>query len=150
MGARLNGEPLLLVPDAPEDAHRAALLGPLAEFNRDHAHAGDARPLAVLLRNGEGATIGGLWGNTLFAWLNIELLFVPAALRRKSVGREILVRAEAIAAARGCIGACLDTYDFQAPAFYDKLGYTLVGTIKDCPPGGARHFFQKRFVDDIA
>ena len=50
-----------------------------------------------------------------------------------------------LAASRGCIGASLDTYSFQARGFYEKRGYSLVGTIGDCPPGGARHFLQKRF-----
>jgi GNAT superfamily N-acetyltransferase len=66
-------------------------------------------------------------------------------MRGVSVGRAIMARAESIAAARGCIGAWLDTYSFQARGFYEKLGYSLVGTIEDCPPGGAHHLLQKRF-----
>ena len=40
----------------------------------------------------------------------------------------------------------LDTFAFQAPAFYEKQGYTLFGTIEDLPPGHARYFLQKRFA----
>ena len=53
--------------------------------------------------------------------------------------------AEAVARERGCIGARLDTYSFQARGFYEKRGYRVVGTIEDCPPGHARHTMAKRF-----
>ena len=145
MGRRLTHEPRLVVPDEPTDADRAAILTGLAAFNREHVELGSTGPLAVLLQDAGGATVGGLWGSTLFGWLRIELLFVPNAMRGSAVGGAIMRRAEALAAERGCIGASLDTYSFQARGFYERLGYTLVGTIEDCPPGGARHFLQKRF-----
>ena len=146
----IAGEPPLHVPplhvlDAPTDEDRAAILAPLAAFNRRHTRSGATGPLAILLKDGEGATIGGLWGTLLFGWLRIELLFVPEAMRGASVGTAVMRRAEAVAAERGCIGACLDTYSFQARGFYEKLGYNLFGTIEDCPPGGAHHYLQKRF-----
>jgi GNAT superfamily N-acetyltransferase len=135
----------LAVPDEPAEADRATILAGLAAFNREHAEPGSAGPLAVLLKDESGETVGGLWGETLFGWLRIQLLFVPESLRRTSIGTALMQQAEAIAAARGCIGASLDTYSFQARRFYEKLGYDLVGTIADCPPGYARHFLQKRF-----
>jgi GNAT superfamily N-acetyltransferase len=138
-------EPRLLVPEVPTDAHRAAILRLLSNYNRSHAEPGSGQ-LAILLLGDGDAVVGGLWGTILFQWLNVELLFVPSHIRGKAVGRRIILTAEASAAARGCIGACLDTHEFQAPGFYKKLGYNLVGTIQYCPPGSARHFFQKRLV----
>jgi hypothetical protein len=46
----------------------------------------------------------------------------------------------------GCIAASLDTYSFQEQGLYEKLGYSRVGTIEDCPPGGAGRVPQKRFA----
>lgn len=143
MGSGVTG-PRLIVPDEPLADDRAAILAGLAAFNRIHVDPGSSGPLAVLLKDPSGATIGGLWGSTLFCWLRIELLFVPEALRHSGLGSAILARAEAVAASRQCIGASLETYSFQARGFYEKLGYTLVGTIHDSPPGGARHILQKR------
>jgi RimJ/RimL family protein N-acetyltransferase len=53
-------------------------------------------------------------------------------------------RAEDIARAHGCIGLWLDTYEFQARGFYEKLGFTLFGTLDDHPVGRKRFFLQKR------
>ena len=53
---------------------------------------------------------------------------------------------QAEAQARGCFGAWVDTFSFQARPFYEKQGYTVFGTIADQPPGHARHFLFKRFT----
>jgi hypothetical protein len=37
--------------------------------------------LAVLIKNKEGSTVGGLWGKFSYDWLTVELLFAPSELR---------------------------------------------------------------------
>lgn len=109
---------------------------------------GPARPRLVVipLRDDAGAVIGGLWGHTLFQWLVIEMLVIPEALRNQGLGSSLLALAEAEAQARGCIGACTDTFDFQAAPFYRKLGFTVFGTLENFPPGHNRLYFSKQFA----
>jgi GNAT superfamily N-acetyltransferase len=137
--------PALFVPKRPTEEDRAAILAPLAAFNLRHTEPGATGSLAILLQDEAGKAVGGLWGATIFGWLEIELLFVPQEMRGRSLGTAVMNRAEALARKGGCVGAWLDTYSFQARGFYEKLGYVLAGTIEDCPPGGARYFMQKRF-----
>jgi hypothetical protein len=54
-----------------------------------------------------------------------------------------LEEAEAEAARRGCRTITLDTFSFQAPGFYQKLGYRVVGVYEDCPVGFSRIYLQK-------
>jgi GNAT superfamily N-acetyltransferase len=143
MGCRVT-EIRLVVPDEPTVTDRADIFVGLAAFNRGHAEPGWTGPLAVLLKDENDDTVGGLWGSTVFNWLQVELVFVPENQRGASLGLAIMQRAETLAIARGCIGVSLDTYSFQARGFYEKLGYSLVGAIADCPPGNARYFLQKR------
>ena len=131
------------IPQTPTNTDRAAILQRLAEFNRQRAAVGEVGPLAILLNDEVGTTVGGLWGDIIFRWLRIELVFVPETMRGQGVGTELVNRGEELAIARGCVGASLDTYSFQARGFYEKLGYSLVGSIEDCPPGGALHFMKK-------
>ena len=49
---------------------------------------------------------------------------------------------------RGCRHAYLDTFDFQALGFYQKLGYELFGHLDDYPPGHTKYFLQKRRLVD--
>jgi GNAT superfamily N-acetyltransferase len=131
--------------EQPSAELREALLAQLVRFNADHAPAADARPLCIAISNGAGDRDGGLWGVTLYDWLAIELLFVPEELRGRGLGAAILELAEQEARRRGCIGAWLDTFSFQARGFYERLGYQLAGTIPDHPRGGARFFMMKRW-----
>lgn len=103
----------------------------------------DARAFALLLKDPAGAIIGGLWGRTAWTWLHTDLLFVPTSLRGRGHGADLVARAEKEAVARGCRGAWVDTFSFQARGFYERLGYRVVGTIDDQPPGHSRHFLTK-------
>lgn len=70
---------------------------------------------------------------------------MPETLRGSGLGASLMRRAEEEAVRRGCRGAWLDTFSFQARGFYERLGYTVFGTIQDYPPGHRRHFMQKTF-----
>ena len=131
--------------DTPDAADREAIAAPLRAYNLSKVAAIDIRPLVIALRNAEGQTIGGLWGETALDWLHVDLLSVPESMRGQDVGTALLRRAEDIARERGCVGAWLDTFAFQARGFYEKLGYTVFGEIPDHPVGSARYFLRKRF-----
>jgi GNAT superfamily N-acetyltransferase len=122
---------------------RNAIVGPLVSYNISQAGVDDFRPLALALTAGDDGVIGGLWGRTAFGWLFVELLFVPESLRGQGVGRELMRRAEVEALTRGCHAAWLDTFQFQARGFYERLGYTCFGELDDYPPGFSRYFLKK-------
>ena len=138
----------LVLPPVPDRADREIILKRLAAFEAEKAGPLDVQPLAILLKDSEGVTQGGLWGVSLFRWLVIELVFVPPEARGAGLGRDIMVRAEAVARQRGCIGIWLDTYSFQARGFYEKLGFAVFGQVDDHPPGETRFFMQKRIASD--
>ena len=80
-----------------------------------------------------------------YDWLVIQLVVVPQAMRGVGVGSRLLAKAEELAGRRGCIGAWLETFSFQARGFYERLGYSVVGQIENHPIGGARFILFKRF-----
>ncbi len=128
--------------DVPDDATRAAIVGPLAAYNRAQAGRYDARPLIIAIEDA-GAVVGGLWGRTAYDWLFVELLFVPEPLRRQGVGSDLMKRAEDEARARDCHHAWLDTFEFQARGFYERLGYACFAKLEDYPQGYSRYFMKK-------
>ena len=69
---------------------------------------------------------------------------VPAAQRGSGLGRRLMAMAEKAARGEGCVGIWLDTFEFQAPGFYEKLGFTPFGELPDHPRGGRRLFLHKR------
>ncbi|MGS0758598.1 GNAT family N-acetyltransferase, partial [Roseateles sp. GG27B] len=84
-------------------------VAPLVEYNASQAGPSQSRAIVVLLKNSEGAVVGGLWGHTGYDWLFTQLLVVPSGLRGRGVGGEIMQLAEREAMNRGCHGAWLDT-----------------------------------------
>jgi ribosomal protein S18 acetylase RimI-like enzyme len=72
------------------------------------------------------------------------VLIIPEALRRKGLGRKLMEQAEKIARTRNLTGIWLDTFDFQARPFYEKLGFTIFGELKDHPRGISQYWLQKR------
>lgn len=137
--------PVIVVTDSPTNADRDEITRALVAFNDKAAGPSGFQSLAVLVQDADGKTIGGLWGKTVYDWLIVELFVVPEQFRRQDLGSDILSRAETIARERGCIGAWLDTYEFQALAFYQKQGYELFGTVDDHPRGSRRFFVKKLF-----
>jgi GNAT superfamily N-acetyltransferase len=133
----------IVLDTAPTEADRKAIQDALVAFNRSKTTLRDYRDVAVLIRDDAGTTIGGLSGYTSYRWMFIELLFVPESLRGQNIGTQIMAQAEAHARSLGLVGIWLDTFSFQARPFYEKLGYSVFGTIEDYPPGGARYFLSK-------
>jgi GNAT superfamily N-acetyltransferase len=138
--------PKITLTDAPTPEMRKAIVEPLVEFNHSRISKPEIyRPLVILLSNpGSDEIVGGLHGSTSFSYLWVDLLFVPESMRGIGIGRKLMTEAEAEAARRGCRAASLDTFSFQARGFYERLGYSVFGTLKDCPPGHSRFYLTKR------
>ncbi|WP_032610362.1 GNAT family N-acetyltransferase [Pseudomonas syringae] len=129
----------------PTEDDRLAILEPLRRYNAQQAGDGLSEKIALLVRDDQtGEIIGGLHARVLYRWLFIELLVVPEQTRGQGTGSRLMQMAEELAIDKGCVGIWLDTFDFQAPDFYRRHGYTEFGQIGDYPPGHTRFFFQKR------
>ena len=135
---------MIEIPVSPTDADREAISKALADFNERTAGPAYYSPLAINLRDdATGERLGGLWGQIYYGWLFVELLYAPEQNRGQGLGSRLLAQAEKIARAKGCHAVWLDTFSFQAPGFYRKLGYEPFGTLADYPNGRSRLFFQK-------
>lgn len=133
----------LTLTNQADPAHEQAIGDALRAYNESFAGQGNWQHLAVLVQDGDAVT-GGLWGTTGRSFLCVNLPVVPEFQRRTGLGSRILRMAETEAVRRGCVGAWLSTFSFQARGFYEKHGYACFGTIDDYPPGHASHFMRKR------
>ena len=139
--------PAITVREGPDAQIRAVLLNLMMTYNESKTGPSGFALLAVTLDDAEtGRVIGGLWGRTVYDWLFVEFLFVPEPLRGQGLGTALLRTAEEEAVARQCIGACLDTFDFNAPGFYRKLGYEEFAALDSPRHGFKRHFLAKRLA----
>src|ERR1051326_710812 len=143
--------PEITLTDTPDPSIRGWILDSLVRFNEEKAGPHEFRPLAVLVNDPEqDRLLAGLWGSTYWGWLYVELLFVSEAVRGQGFGTRLLRAAEAEAITRGCGAVWLDTFSFQARGFYERLGYSVFGTLEGYPPGHRRHYLYKRWDGSTA
>lgn len=129
------------------EQEREAILKPLRAYNLSHTGEMPFETVRILLRDPTTQeVVGGLYGKISYGWMFIELLSIPDSMRTQGTGTRLMQAAEALARQKGCVGIWLDTFSFQAPGFYRKLGFSEFGHIADYPPGHQRHFFEKRLV----
>lgn len=123
----------------------ATLVAAVRDFNTATIGGSGSLPLAVVARDEAGRLLGGVAGRTVYGHFLIDVLWVDASLRGTGVGRSLMEAAEQRARQRGCVAAQVDTLSFQAPGFYQRLGFEVIGTVPDFPKGHARHFLLKRY-----
>ena len=134
---------MLIDPNAsPEEG--AAVLRGLREFNEVRLGPPNEQPVRIVLRDDSGNLIGGLLGHTKWSWLYVSTLWVDESARGKGWGTKLMDAAEELARSRGCTHVSLDTFEYQARPFYEKLGYKLFGTLEGYPPGYRQYYLTKQ------
>ena len=115
----------------------------LEGFNRSHQTASPPRSFAVTVKEDKAAR-GGLVAEGVGKWMVVTLLWVEDGYRRRGFGSSLLHTAEGEAKRRGATGLLVDTYSFQAPAFYRTRGYLAYGQVDDFPEPGMTWFRFKK------
>ncbi len=123
----------LTLSENPGAADVIFLQDRLYEYNVEKTGRDDGRWLALSLRDRDGHIVAGLHGWTWAGWLKVSMFWVREDLRRQGHGTRLLKAAEEEAVTRGCRHAMVRTYSFQAPAFYQRLGYRVVAVVEGFP-----------------
>ena len=126
------------------ESQKAQEIGDLIRsYNRSKREATESEPLNIYVEEDNGELMAGLVAETFGNWLEIEYLFVKEDLRGQRIGSQLLQQAESEAKKRNCRSVFVNTYQFQAPTFYQKRGYKEVFTLRYYPYTGQRHYYQK-------
>ncbi|WP_431089855.1 GNAT family N-acetyltransferase [Paenibacillus sp. 8b26] len=118
----------------------------LIEFNAKHIPE-DIRTryeeINLTLKNDDGQVIGGLLSVLCWNWVEVDILWVDQSYRGKGYGSQLLGEIEQIAKDKKCTFIQLNTFTFQAPDFYEKQGYEVIGVIDDAPRGFKHYYYKK-------
>ena len=121
-----------------------AVTSGLRAFNEVRLGPPNEQSVKLVVRDDTGRVVGGLLGHTKWKWVYVSKLWVADAARGQGWGSKLMDRAEALGRERGCTDIYLDTFEFQARPFYEKLGYKLFGTLDGFPPGYCQFFLTKK------
>ncbi len=125
---------------------RDAIERGLESYNERFIGADHYKPIYIVMRDDRGDVVGGMIGGTYWNWLYVRILWVRDDCRKQGAGTRLMQLAEEEARARGCKNVHLDTFDFQALGFYNRLGYTVWGRLEEFTPGYTRFFLKKQLA----
>jgi ribosomal protein S18 acetylase RimI-like enzyme len=129
--------------DASREEDLRAVRRGLIAYNDSRGADNSYDAFNLVLRDAGGAIVGGLLGNAYWGWLYVDVLWVSEGLRGRGYGRRLLLAAEEAAVEKGYHSVYLDTFDFQSPGFYQRLGYEVFGTLENFAGEHTRYFFRK-------
>ena len=115
----------------------------LKHYNISRVGEDGHTPLNIVEHDVDGAVIGGIIGGTYWGWMYVDILWVHEDHRGKGIGSQLLAEAEQEAVRRGCHHVLLDTMSWQAPEFYRKQGYEVIGILPDIPTGHQKYLLMK-------
>ena len=133
----------LSVEDAPQTPDLDVVDAGLHRYNREHGSVDEVGRLAVFARDSADAVRGGAVGRYWGRCGELQQLWVDEALRRGGVGTQLLAAFERHAAGLGCRVVYLDTFSFQAPAFYRQRGYAEILRQDGFPHGHVKYTMRK-------
>jgi ribosomal protein S18 acetylase RimI-like enzyme len=137
----LDGSPL------PPDAK--VIDDGLERFNQAAADFTTSLRFSCVARLGSGAIIGGAIARWWGQCCELQQVWVDEQHRNLGVGGRLVRLVEAEAQSRGCSLLYLDTFTFQAPRFYEKLGYEVACELKGFPNGVSKFVMRKELVQTL-
>lgn len=127
----------VVISPATEEEVRSGEIGRrLRQFN--YTHIGEypaTQYIRLNARAADGSVVGGIRAVVALYWLRVEVLWVDEAARGRGIGSRLLAEAERLAREMGARNAALETFEWQAPRFYQKQGYEEVARLEGYAKG---------------
>lgn len=139
------------ITDHPTEKELQLLSERLDRFNRISTndriqHPGTEDPgvaFDLAVRGSGGVIVGGVRVSSVFDVMWLEALWVDERYRGRGIGSWLILEAERVAYAKGCVGAGTWTLDWQGAAFYPQIGFELNGIYDGYPAGMTEHVLSK-------
>jgi ribosomal protein S18 acetylase RimI-like enzyme len=80
--------------------------------------------------------------------MHIEVLWVDEEIRGHGHGKDLMQRAERIGKEKGYTASHTWTFSFQAPEFYQAIGYEIIGVFDGYPNNITEYVLMKRLEED--
>src|SRR5882724_9830611 len=143
----MQTEGVVLLDEAECQELDAFLAERIYEFNSKATGYFDGKLFGARVKNEAGEVIAGFGGHTWGGCAEISHFWVSEHHRGQGLGKALLQAAEAEAMRRGCTQVVVITHSFQAPGFYERLGYRREYEIAGQPKGHSDIIFVKSFPD---
>lgn len=100
--------------------------------------------LSLVLKDHGGTIVGGIMTSTLYWTQYLEVLWVDQKYRDVGYGRNLVMEAHRLGKEQGCLSSHTYTFSWQAPEFYQTVGYKLNATYDGYAGGIKEHILMKK------
>jgi len=128
----------------PKD--KKVLVKGLLSHHASKGHPRKSELFSIALKDKKNKLLGGVVVCFLWNGMEIQSLWVDESIRKQGWACKLMEVVEKEAIKRGCTVAYTNTFPWQAPEFYKKLGYTLYGKLDNFPKGSNLSYYKKNLV----
>lgn len=136
----------LAVSDSIDPADEKLLFDALNADAKEKKGMDPIRTFSIVCQDTKQKKIAGLCGITIYGCLYSDMLWVDPSYRNQGLGTKLMKEAEKIALSRGCIFATVQTMDWEALGFYQKLGYEIELVREGYLNGSKMFMLRKNFT----
>jgi len=104
--------------------------------------------LSLVLKDHEGNIVGGLQTSTLYWTQYLEVLWVDEKYRGLGYGRDLVLEGHRLAKKQGCLSTHTYTFSWQAPDFYQSVGYKIIA-VYDGYVEGIKEYILMKMLDTM-
>lgn len=135
-------------PRRPSKKDVAFLSDQLFAFNR--MQQGERfQEVAVFIKDAQKQILAGVSGLHRWGWAHIDVLWVSEKVRGMGFETMLMELVEDKFREEGCAMVDLHTFSFQAPDFYEKMGYHKTFE-QEIGNAGARQFFFRKDLNGLS
>lgn len=127
----------------PKPKDYKALSDGMLSYHAKQGHQRTSEIINIFLKDASKKVYGGIIVTVLWNGMEINSLWVEESLRGKGLGKKLISAAEKEGRKRGCSIIYTNTFTWQAPHFYEKLGYKPYGKLDNFPPGNSLTYYYK-------
>lgn len=134
----INGKPSV------ED--QKIMIDGLLAYHASKGHPRKTENYSVILKDKNNKILGLVIVSFLWTGMHIDSLWIDEQVRNQDWGSKLMKLVETEAIKRGCTISYTDTFTWQAPGFYEKLGYKLYGKLENFPKDNSLSYYSKSLV----
>ncbi|MDW9178593.1 GNAT family N-acetyltransferase [Legionella pneumophila] len=109
----------------PSSEEIQSLYNGIAEYAQLKKNQPPIESFGFFIYDDSKTIMGGCNGAMYYGCLYIDSLWIDESLRHKNIGTRLIESAEALGKERGCLFSTVNTMDWEALGFYQKMGYAV-------------------------
>lgn len=130
----------------PNAVDMQVLVAGMLSYHASKGHPRKVDKFSITIKDENGKLAGCVMATCLYNGMEITSLWVDEDARGRGLGQKLMELVEAEGKKRGMSFAYTNTFTWQAPEFYEKLGYQLYGKLENFPTDNQLSYYRKDLI----